>query len=390
LKGLKNIPSLLVWCTGFFILVSTKVFSQNAFDSLKIKSPKHYFNTLISLDSYRKPDRPFKDTSDLISKRLKRYGIKQLSFYFHAPLYTKDKTSGDGTIQNTHILLTGNFVSLRPVFDGLRDHNLIKFGVGLRYIYNTGKKGVWFVDMSPFVTRDITYPSSKPYYRLASTIVYSHNVSDKFNWRLGATKSFMWGNRLYLPFLGLRIGRLDKVNLSVQFPRSISLNVPMGSKVIFSFYSRSQGGMYNFSNVDSLYYKKNVQTFHFSRYEINTGGRFDFRVTRNFNFYVATGLSTRNTISFYSDNANKKRVFYNKYFYSKSVAPTLFFNFGLVLKFGKTRSYYNNKNIYDAIDLNNTSSPNNAGNAQIPLTPKKKISDLNLKSVEDLVDYNDF
>ncbi|PBQ31263.1 hypothetical protein CNR22_05620 [Sphingobacteriaceae bacterium] len=390
---MKNNSYILKGLAGFtclFFLFSTKLNSQTTYDSLKLKLPKHYFNTLIVLDSYRKPNREFKDTSNALSKRLKSYGIKQFTFSFLTPVFTKDRTATDGTIQNSHLLLTANFLSLRPVFDGLGDHNLVKFGVGMRFIYNTGKKGVWFADVSPFVTRDITYPSSKPYYRLASTLVYSHNVNDHFNWRLGITKSFMWGNRFYWPFIGLRVGRLDKVNVSVQFPRSASLNVPMGSKVIFSFYTRPQGGLFNFSNADSLYYKKTDATFHFTRRELNTGVRFDIRVSRNFNFYLATGLSTGNTITFYSENANRRRSYYSTYFYRKNIAPSLFFNFGFVLKFGKTRSYFNNKNIYDAVDLNTSIDPNSNGNAQIPLSPKKKKSDLNLKSVEDLVDYNDF
>ncbi len=388
--SVRNKVLILVTFISLCFLFAGRMKSQNSFDSLRLKQPKHYFNTVIVMDSYRKPNRTFKDTSDALSKRLKSYGIKQFNLTFVTPLYTKDKPGKDsGVIQNTHLLLTGNFLSLRPEFNGLTQHNLVKFGVGMRYIYNTGKKGVWFVDVSPFVTRDVTYPS-KPYYRLASTIVYSHNVNDKFNWRLGATKSFLWGNRFYLPFIGLRVGRLDKVNVSLQFPRSLSLNVPMGSKAFFSIYTRPQGGMFNFSNKDSLYFRHTDATFHFSRYEINTGFRFDVRLSSWFNFYVAGGISSRNTISFYSERANKTRrnLIYNTYFYKKDVAPSLFFNFGLVFKFGKTKSYYNNKNIYDATNMNQTLDPN--GNVQIPLAPKKRTKDLNLKSVEDLVDYNDF
>lgn len=379
---------LLVTVTGFLVFAPNEVICQDTFDSLKIKVPKHYFNTVFVLDSYRKPERAFRDTSDALSKRLKSYGIRQFSFSFHTPLFTRERSHFDVTT-NSHLLLTGNFLSLRPEFDGLSQHNLVKLGIGMRFIYNTGRKGVWFVDVSPFVTRDADFPSSKPYYRMASTIVYSHNATDKFNWRLGVTKSFMWGNRLYLPFIGLRVGRLDKVHLSLQFPRNLSLNMPFGPRVIFSLYSRPQGGMFNFSNADSLYNRKTTTTFHFTRYEINTGFRFDIRLGSHFCFYVASGISSRNNITFYSDNANRRTAgYYNKYFYSKNVAPTLYFNFGLVLKFGKTKAYYNNKNMYDAINLNNTNDLNN-GNVQIPLTPKKK-SDLNLKSVEDLVDYNDF
>lgn len=366
--------------------------AQTSFDSLKIKQPKHYFNTIIVADGYRKPNKPFDDTLDALSKRLKSYGIKQFNLYFHAPVYTKDKIGSDSNvIKNTHLLVTGNFVSLRPVFDGVSAHNLLKIGLGLRYIFNTGKKGLWFVEMSPFVTFDASY-ESKPYYRMASTVIYSHNVSETFNWRIGASKSFLWGNRYYLPFVGFRFGRLDKVNLSIQFPRRISLNIPMGSRVLFGLYIRPQGGMFNFSNQDSVYKKDPDETFHFARFEMNTGFRFDFKVNPHFNFYVASGLSTRNNITFYSDNANRGRqaASYNTYFYTKKTDPTLFFNFGLVLIFGKTKSYYYNTTIYDAIDLNNTLDPNGNGNAQIPLTPKKKVSQSNLNAISDLIDYNDF
>lgn len=379
----------MVQFTGLFFLLQSSAFSQGSYDSLKLKTPKHYFNTFITVDAYRKPNRQFIDTSDYLGKRLKSYGVRQLYLSFQVPLGTFEKVNKDSTIKNSHLLLTGNFLSLRPVFDGLEQHNLMKAGVGLRFIHNNGKKGVWFAEVSPFITKDVTFPS-KAYYRMASTIVYSHTSSDRFNWRLGVTKSFLWGNRLYLPFIGIRIGRLDKVNLSIQFPRSINFNVPMGSKVIFSLYSRPQGGMFNFSNRDTLYNKDQNATFHFTRYELNTGFRFDFWFSSHFACYIASGISSRNNITFYSDNANKRRLgYYNTYFFSRNVRPTLFFNLGLVFKFGKTRSYYNNRGMCDAIDLNNTLGRNN-GNMQIPLTPKKKTSDYNLKSVEDLVDYNDF
>ncbi len=368
---------------------------QNTFDSLKIKLPKHYFKTVIVMDAYNKPSQNIKDTADFIGKQLKSYGVKQFIFSLNMPLATIEKPTKDsGVIKNTHILLTANYMSLQPVFSGIPQHNLIKAGIGVRMIFNSGKKSVWFVDASPFVTRDVTYPS-KPYYRLASTIIYSYNVNDHFNWRVGITKSFLWGNRLYLPFFGVRFGRLDKMNLSIQFPRSINLNIPVNQKLTFSIYTKPQGGMFNFSNRDSLYYLGNDATFHFTRYEINTGFRADVRVNPWFNFYLATGFSTKNNITFYSEKANKSvsKIPYNKYFYNETLPSTMFLNLGLVFKLGKTKSYFYNRNIYDAIDLNNTigEGDNNIsnGNAQIPNAPKKVKKDVNLSSVQDLIDYND-
>ncbi len=387
----KKINILKIIFTCFLVLIQITSDSQTAFDTLKLKTPKHYFNTTIVLNSYTKPEKKFTDTVNVLSKRLQSYGVKQFNLSFQIPLFTND-IRGIGTesnvIENHHVLLTGNFMRLRPVFAGLSQHTLTKRGIGIRYIYNTGKKGVWFFDMAPFVTRDISF-RSKAIYRMASTAVYSRNEKDWFNWRIGITKSFLWGNRFYLPFLGLRIGRLDHVHFSIQFPRNASLNIPMGSKFIFSVYTRPQGGLFNFSNHDSLYFRKTEATFHFTRYEINTGFRLDVRAVSFLNFYVSTGFSTRNNITFYSERANKSqpRLPYKTYFYTKNVAPTLYLEFGLVFKLGKTKSYYNNKNIYDAIDLTNQ---NNNGNAQIPLTPKKINKNANLESIQDLIDYTDF
>jgi hypothetical protein len=361
--------------------------AQTAFDSLKLNSAKHFFNTVITLDGYRKPSTSLKDTTGKISRRLGSYGVKQFYLSFYSPLFTDTHTVKGNVIRSKHLLLTGNLISLRPVFEDITQHVLVKWGVGLRYIYNSGKKGVWFIDVSPFVTRDVTF-RSKAYYRLSSTVVYSHNVSRNFNWRLGITKSFTWGNRLYLPFIGLRIGSLDKTNLSIQFPRSINLNIPLSPMWILSVYSRPQGGMYTFSNGDSLYFRRNVTTFHFTRYEIISGLRVDVRATEHFNFYVAAGISSKNNITFYSDNANRARLRlpYNTYFYSRNASAGVYLNLGLVFRLGKTRTYLNDKNMYDALDMNNTI--NNNRNNQVPIAPARRTVS-NLKSISDLVDYND-
>lgn len=362
--------------------------AQSAFDSLKIKLPKHYFQTVISVDGYRKPERNL-DTAKNIGKRLQTYGIKQTTFSFYSPLVTEDKYLADSTIQNTHLLLTGTIMSLRPQFAGVSDHNLVKAGIGLRYIYNTGKKGIWFFDISPFITKDVTY-ASQAYYRLASAIIYSRNPSEKFAWRVGAIKSFQWGNRLYLPFVGLRFGALNKVHLSIQFPRYLSLNIPVGAHSFFSYYGMAQGGMYNFSNADSLYPVKTERTFQFARREMNHGFRYDYRGTKWFGCYVALGISSRNNITFYSERANRvrKALNYDTYFFTTKAPATLYLNLGLVFKFGTARSSFNNKNLMEAQDLMNAPS-GNYGNNLRNLNAVKQ-NKLNLSDVQELVDYSDF
>ncbi len=372
-------------------LLPFSVLSQSKSSGSDSQPPKHYFNTTFLFDGYGKPSVGI-DTAG-IGKRLKTFSVKQSNLSFYIPLFTEDrKGSGadSNVISNTHLLLTGNFHTLQPAFDGITDHRLTKRGVGLRYIYNTGKKGVWFFDVFPFITRDVTYRSSKPTVRLSSTALYSYNVNEYFNLRIGATRFYGLGNRVLLPFVGIRVGRLDKINASLQFPRSFTFNVPLGSWLNIAAFSKTQGGVYNFSNHDTLYYKPTTATFHFTRFEIISGLRVDCRVGARVNLYGSLGLSNQNRIVFYSENGNKARsklLPYNTYFYSDSPDKTYFLQFGIVLRLGRTKSYYNNRNIYDAIDINNKTGMYD-GNPQILKAPKKLPK--NLSGIEDLMDYDDY
>jgi hypothetical protein len=373
-------------CLVLYLALSGTCRGQGAFDSLQGKMPRHYFRTVIGLDLYRKPEVSL-DTSSKIGRKLGSFGMRQVYLSFSTPLVTKVFTGTDSSIKNTHLLLTGNFFSLRPVFGSLdRQHRLTRNSIGIRYIYNTGKKTVWFIDVSPFVTRDATY-RSRGVLRMASTLLCSVNESPTFNWRFGITKSFIWGNRYYLPFIGLRVGRLDRVHFSLQFPRSLNLTIPAGPQLVFSLYSRPQGGVFYFSNQDSLYFRSGERGFHFTRYEICTGLRADVRLGDHFAFYISSGISSANNLFFFGNEANKaQRVSrYLSYFYRASLPGTLFINAGVVLTFGRTRSYFNDRNLYDATDLN--AMVDNTGNPQLPLRPRKLRSDYNLESIEDLVEY---
>ncbi len=374
----------------FFYVSST---AQIAYDSLKVKTPKHFFQTAIVWDAFSKPKQALSDT-DAISKRLKNYGVKQYNLSFYTPIATINNFNRDSTINdNTHYLLTGNFMLLQPQFDGLQQHQLTKIGLGFRLIHNTGKKGLFFAEFSPFVTSDNTLKGAN-YWRLASTLLYSHLFSERFNLRVGVTKSFLWGNRLYMPFFGIRIGKLDGVNFSFQFPRNINFQVPVSSKVKLNAFARPQGGMFLFSNVDSVYFGRTDRQFHFTRYEVLVGFRLDVAVSNLFSFYVAGGVSGRNNITLYSERANAKykRLPLRKTFYEQNIGSTGFLNVGLVLKFGNSKSIGKNYNLYEAIDLNNGIDPGD-NNLILPNSEIRKANlktnQLKLKDIQDLIDFNE-
>jgi hypothetical protein len=200
----------------------------------------------------------------------------------------------------------------------------------------------------------------------------------------------MYGNRFNLPYVGIRIGKLDGVNLSIQFPRSVSFNIPIGRHIKTSLYTKAQGGMYSFANTDSIYYLNNDKSLNFGRYEFVGGTRLDILPSRFFNFYLSTGLTTQNNIVLFSESFNKDNKGQLNSFYREKLKGSLFVNFGLVFKFGKVKSIYNNYNLYNAHDLNSVDGNNiNQGNNQVP-AKESKIKHVAPTEVQDLIDVQDF
>ncbi len=406
----------LIFCLvvlGLYLGLSSSFYAQSdstaAKKVKKVKEPKHFFNHTIFLDSYYKPPADLmkpngKLDTGRIAKQLGQYSIQQSCISFYSPLVTINNYNRDSSVNsNFHLLLAGTAYYLQPRFSGISEHTLAKYGMGIRAIYNTGKRSIFFIESTPFLTQDITPGSSdKGSWRMSGTLLWSYSPGPRFNFRLGATKSFLWGNRWYLPFIGVRFGRLDRLNFSVQFPRNISLNLPLGNVFRLSLYSKPQGGVFSFSNRDTVYdnrYYKNTnisndQVIHFGRYELLTGFRMDVVPCRWFNFYLSTGFSTKNGITFYSNSFNKNNKGRYGDFYAAAPKNSVFVNFGLVFRIGRSKSYYNNTNMYDVVDLNNSVDPGdnniNPGNGTITIPKKKLPKSLKPSEIQDLIDANDF
>lgn len=374
-----------------FVLFSAKFLALKD-DSLKIKKQaKHYFQTIIYSDFYSTGKRNLRDIN-FVGQKLKSYKINQFVFGFNTPLVTKDFYNKDSTvISNIHFLLTGGYSAVTPKFSGIsKNHHLSRTSLGLRAIYNTGKRAILFAEFTPFVTQDRGFSYTRRI-RLASSFIYNFTVNNYFSFRLGYTRSFAYGNRLILPYMGIRIGKLDGINFSIQFPRSISFNVPFGKYVKTSLYTKPQGGIYSFANSDSIYYLNNDKNLNFGRYEFICGLRLDILPSRFFSFYLSSGLTTNNYINFYSETFNK----YNKQklnsFYREKIDGSLFVNIGLVYKFGKVKSTLNNYNMYNALDLNSTNIENgvNTGYNQVP-AKETNIKNVSPTEIQDLIDAQDF
>jgi hypothetical protein len=231
--------------------------------------------------------------------------------------------------------------------------------------------------------------------RLGATLAANFLVNPGLSFRFGVTRSFLFGNKNFLPMIGMRIGKLDGlVYLNIQLPRTVSLHIQPTEKFAFSIYSRTQGGLYNFSNKDSIYLG-NDDVIQFGQTGIANGIRFDFRPGPNFNFFASGGFAVRNRIWFYSytyNRANDLRPLAP--FYEAKPQGTIFVHVGLTWRFGKSKNAQGNYLMYEIYDMNNSSDPgdNNTmpGNGYIRRSAKaKEMHKVKLEDVGDLIQEAD-
>lgn len=385
---MRNKWPYVLFFTGF-VFFSTKL---SAFDTDSIKTahpPRHYFNTIIYADLYS-TGRTNLDTMNTVSKQIGSYKLSQLNVGFNVPVVTKDIYNKDSTrISNLHFLLTGNYSSILLDFGGIRDHHLIKTSLGFRGMYNNGKKSIFFVELSPFVTRDRGYAYTRTY-RLASTVLYDCALTPAFSFRLGFTRSFLWGNRFHLPYIGLRVGRLDKINFSVQFPRSVTLTIPVGRYIRTSLYTKPQGGLYSFANTDSIRVgnKYDNRKLYFGRNEFLSGLRIDVLPSKFFNLYLSGGLTTSNYIAFFPGSKAKSNLTQYNSYYKEKINPDIFVNAGLVFRLGKTKSVYSNSRLYELMDINNSTEGGTSPGNGIQVPPEK-MPGTSADEVLDLIEAQD-
>ena len=175
-----------------FVLITTKLSAFIAGDSTKkVKPPKHYFNKTLYFDYYSTGKREL-DTINQVSKVLGSYQLSQVSMGYTFPMVTRDIYNKDSTkISTLNLLFTGNYSSLKLNFEGIDKHNLTKLSLGCRGFYSNGKKSIFFVELSPFVTQDRGYAYTKTY-RLASTVLYNFTANEYFSFRVGYTRSFLF------------------------------------------------------------------------------------------------------------------------------------------------------------------------------------------------------
>lgn len=375
----------------FIICFCAHIAIASVQDTLKLKTPKHYFKSCVYFNSYRRAE-------SIIQNPINRpvnYSFRQINTGFYVPVFTHDWYNNDSQdYSNLHLLLTGNLLIAAPQLSYVAKISPFhKLSFGMRAIYNQKNKNVWFADLTPFSARDRNSRNNGQL-RISGVLLYSRIVNENMSFKLGIYKSYLFGNNRYLPIIGFRLGRLDYVNFQFQFPRSASFNFPISSKIQASLYVKSIGGQYTYRKNN---YNDSVNTapptMVFSRFEALSGAVVNFNINQDFAFFLSSGFSSRAVIGFgqprrdYESNGRPFRAF--------KLAPALFVNAGFSCTFGKARKSYNNVGIYESNDLNKSFDPgdNNMGpnNSQIPGKAEvtKASNNLGYEDVKDFIKADD-
>jgi hypothetical protein len=349
--------------------------------------PLHYIKSSVYSQYTFFPERKIKDTdTDFLQ-------YSDLTVGACVPLFTKSKWVENGKrLRTTHLLFNGSYSWNRFSSAFVPEpRNLIRRNLGLRMIHNDGRGNSFFVSINPYSARD-RYSSFNASRRMATMLVYNRTVSEKFSFRLGLWRTYIFGRRSTLPIIGLRFGRLDKLNFNLQFPRNISLNYPVSRALTISLVSRPVGTLYALRNDDSQYtYKGN--TVYLGTRDVISGLQVTLIPFRNFVVYagsgIAKGTSTR------AEKINSFGLRGVNYEFSRfRLENSPYLNLGLVWYIGRTRNSGGNSQMYDVIDMNNSfgHDDNNVllPNGQIPANQGSKDNiGLQYKDIEDLISVSD-
>jgi len=244
--------------------------------------------------------------------------------------------------------------------------------------------------VAPFSSYD-QYTNARKGGRLAMVFIYNRTVSEKFSYRLGFMRTFVFGKRLPLPIIGFRFGRLDGVNFNIQLLRNMSLNVPLGKRFNYSLFARPMGSAYSFKNDLNASIPNFGSTLELRRWELLTGMTLSYKASSRFSMFVSAGTS-RGAIAF-AENTNRiilKRDSYQQY----DLRRGGFMNIGLNFYFGRSKQINGNYTMYDVLDLNSTYGNDdnniNLGNSQIPAQNKAmQVKNLQFNDVKDLISETD-
>lgn len=374
----------------FFILFSMSLRAQ---DNVNEKDEvKHYVKPTFYYSAYSSSERK------LLVNKSETYKFTQNNIGGFVPIFTKtDEIKGDKPGNVIQFLATGNISIANPQFSFISsDHKLIRANLGISGIFNQGVKNVFFINALPFLGEDQNAIQKTPRIRLNYMFIYNRTVSEKFSYRIGFARTYLFNTSPMMPILGIRIGRYDRFHFNLQFPRYISFDWPLDEHFAISFFRKTVGGIYGLRNVD--FKTAEYESILFRRQENLNGIEWSYNSRKALSFFFSAGLVGNNVIVMNQIESSRLRAFQLNYrnanLLGTRLEPALFVQLGLQIAIGKAKKIYQNVSMYDAINMNGSFSRGDVNenfmDAPLPYIPSQlKMKSIQMKDVEDLFDLQD-
>lgn len=385
------LATLLLLC-GINFVASAQ--SSDSIATTKHKIPKNYIKPCVYISYFNTGKRDLRLVNDSVTNRKRDYQFSETNMGFYTPIITNSWLRKDKIHIASFQLLGGVNYAYSTINTSILDQPRIlnKLTATIKGIYSDGNKNSFFVAVAPFSSFD-QYNKANKSGRLALVAIYNRTVSEKFSYRLGFIKTYVFGKNLGLPIVGFRFGRLDALHINIQLLRNISLNMPVGKHFYFNIYSRAIGSSYNFSNnVDNGHLDKG-NLIDFRRSEILFGFQANYNPTTNFSVFASVGGSNGNI---QMAESSKSLNFRDDSFQKYRIVRGGFINLGMTFYIGKAKKIAGNYAMYDAIDINNSYGNDDGNNIilnnnQIPAKSNtNNTGSLQYNDIQDLIKDSDF
>ncbi len=188
-----------------------------------------------------------KNNDSLINDKY-NFRFSQFSIGYKHELYSKINTKNNTLAFSQVSVLPALKIGNASFGSNNLDRTLINLKLSLLGIFHTSAKNTFLVTATTFANED-EYTLADATLRYAGIFLYNRKVNNKFSYRVGTTFTYLFGEPLLLPVLGLRYQTSKKSILNVNLP--YSLNWKKQTKIPQLFYGFSlkpNGGINQYQN----------------------------------------------------------------------------------------------------------------------------------------------
>jgi hypothetical protein len=208
------------------------------------------------------------------------------------------------------------------------NHLLIDGSVSLGALYN-GNKNTWQGNFTVSIAED-NYTLSSLYIRFGGHALFTHRVSNKFAWQLGAAYSYIYGEPRILPLLGSNIYLGERDRLAILLPMHFSFIHTYNFSNMMRVYFAPAGSVHRFRNDGII--PNGSDIIYLRRRDFKAGIVWRIKVAPPLIITAGGGVLMERNI-FFSENAGPD------YYLRKQPQDWWFVEAGIKFRFGTKKLY---------------------------------------------------